>query len=93
MSDTRTLPALGRTARLGSYYDATKDRFVVGANMFKKALEEGVDFVSTDNTSQRVTHKWSDSFNDKCDILDISGELKLSVLLGLVSYCFSFKVH
>ena len=72
-------------AALGAFYDSSIDNFIAGSNLFKEKLVEDEDFDSIDNTSQRIVSKNSDSFDDKCDSMDIQGEVKLSVALGLIT--------
>ncbi len=83
--ETLELPALGRSsARLGAFYDAAADRFVPGSKLFCEALVEDQDYDSTDCPDTTIKCKTSDSFEDKCDAMDIKGEIKLSVAMGLV---------
>jgi hypothetical protein len=75
--------ALGRVARLGDLYDARSDEFR-GLNLFKTKMPPSCVTV-TDNPSCCNDFVYSETFNEKCEKLDVSAELKLSFLSGLIT--------
>ncbi|CAG8725336.1 15257_t:CDS:1, partial [Cetraspora pellucida] len=75
--------ALGRVAAIGSLYDATKDTFCK-ISVFKAALPPNtINRVNIPNTS--LEYDYEDSYMKKFNILDVDPQLRISVLLGLVS--------
>jgi hypothetical protein len=87
MSTSLSIPALGRQESLGAFYDARTDTFVAGLNLFKnhRSLKEDEDMQTTDDTKTTTRVSKTDSFEEKCNLMDIKGQLKLSIALGLVN--------
>jgi len=88
--------ALGSAPRLGLLYDARSDTFISGqtptSSKFKNCIER------SSNTSVDSRCHWSTTREDFVEHLDISGELKLSVLVlvnasGSASYHRKTGVH
>jgi len=83
-TDTITRQALGRIARLGDLYDARTDTFC-GTKMFNQQLPPDSPAVSkTDNHSIDTSITIVTSFHEKLKKLDVKGDLKLSVLSGML---------
>jgi len=81
-TNTITRQALGRAAFLGDLYDAKTDRFC-GINLFK-AKPEPAAIQKQDNPYSDISFVISSNTDEKLNILDLKGELKLSVLAGMV---------
>ena len=73
------MASVGRVAELGELYDARSDRFL-HMSLFKSKLNKTI---STQNRETNLQLLLSNSYKDKFNSLDISGELKLSILGGL----------
>ncbi|CAG8838380.1 18700_t:CDS:1 [Gigaspora margarita] len=74
--------ALGRTAVIGSLYDATKDTFCK-TTIFKTELPpNSIKRVDIPNAS--VMYEYVDSYMEKFKNLDVEPQLRISVLSGLV---------
>ncbi|KAF0530837.1 p-loop containing nucleoside triphosphate hydrolase [Gigaspora margarita] len=74
--------ALGRTAAIGSMYDATKDTFCK-TTIFKTELPlNSIKRVDIPNAS--VMYEYEDSYMEKFKNLDVEPQLRISVLSGLV---------
>jgi len=83
-SDTISREAMGRIARLGDLYDATTDKFCA-ASMFREHLPHGSSAISCiDNPHSKVSASISSSLKEKLDMLDVTADLKLSILAGMV---------
>ncbi|XP_051745002.1 uncharacterized protein LOC127509865 isoform X2 [Ctenopharyngodon idella] len=76
--------ALGRSFELGMLYDCRKDALIPGFRCWKpEDLQKNISSRSQIATRFKVTA--SDSIKDKSKLLNIGGELKLSLLSGLIS--------
>ena len=83
-SNTISRQALGRSAMLGDLYDARTDTFC-GTNMFKQQIPQGSQAVSLmGNYRTETSIKSARSLKEKLENLNIKGELKLSILSGMV---------
>ena len=84
MEANRTIEreALGRIASIGDLYDARTDHFN-GFNIFKSMIPEDA-INSTDNPFMDIDYTMSDSLEEKFKKMDISGEISVSILGGLV---------
>jgi len=83
-SDTISREAMGRIARLGDLYDATTDKFCA-VSMFREHLPHGSPAISCiDNPHSKVSASISSSLKEKLDMLDVTADLKLSILAGMV---------
>ena len=81
---TITRQALGRIASLGDLYDARTDTFCA-TNMFKLQLPpDSPSIVKTDIDSFATDIIVTSSFQEKLQKLDVSGELKMSLLCGMI---------
>jgi len=90
-SNTISRQALDRTAILGDFYDARTDTFC-GTNMFKQQFPKGSQAVSViDDCRTETSIKSASSLKEKLENLDIKGELKLSILSGMVELRGSAK--
>ena len=78
-----SMPALGRSARLGDLYDATSDQFILGINTFQNPLkpEEG-DVIECKRPSLEFKHSRTNTLKEKLDHLKVSGEIMLSLMAG-----------
>ncbi|XP_058628492.1 neoverrucotoxin subunit alpha-like [Onychostoma macrolepis] len=76
--------ALGRSFELGMLYDCRKDALIPGIRLWNNEdLEKNFSSRNQINTSFDITA--SDSIKDKSNLLNVGGELKLSLLSGLIS--------
>ncbi|XP_048035372.1 uncharacterized protein LOC125260911 [Megalobrama amblycephala] len=76
--------ALGRSFELGMLYDCRKDALIPGFRCWKpEDIQKNISSRSQITTRFKVTA--SDSIKDKSKLLNIGGELKLSLLSGLIS--------
>ncbi|XP_051715824.1 verrucotoxin subunit beta-like isoform X2 [Ctenopharyngodon idella] len=76
--------ALGRPFQLGMLYDCRKDALIPGITLWDpEKLQQSLRVRPQINTYFKVTA--SDSIQDKSNLMNIDGSLKLSVLGGLVS--------
>jgi len=76
--------ALSRIARLGDLYDSTTDNFC-GVSIFRKQLPPGCPAISkTDSPQSNIKFTIASSLQEKMKILNITGELQLSVLCGML---------
>jgi len=83
--------ALGRIARLGDLYDASTEQFC-GVSIFHKQLPPDSPAISkTDNPQSDIKFTVASSLQEKFDNLNISGEIKLSILGGLCKVTGSAK--
>ncbi|XP_039508508.1 uncharacterized protein LOC120463448 isoform X2 [Pimephales promelas] len=75
--------ALGRSFQLGMLYDCRRDALIPGIRPWKKEeIEKNKSSRPQINTQFNVTA--SDSIQDKSKLLDINGEMSLSILGGLI---------
>ncbi|CAG8598909.1 10130_t:CDS:2, partial [Gigaspora rosea] len=74
--------ALGRTAVIGSLYDATKDTFCK-TTIFKTELPSN-SIKRVDIPNANVMYEYEDSYMEKFKNLEVEPQLRISVLLGLV---------
>jgi len=83
--------ALGRIARLGDLYDATTDRFC-GMSIFRQQLPADSPAISkTHNPQSNIKFSVASSLQEKLKNLNITGEMRLSVLGGLFTVTGSAK--
>ncbi|XP_023254880.1 stonustoxin subunit beta-like, partial [Seriola lalandi dorsalis] len=88
--DTLETAALGRPFQLGTLYDCRKDVLVPGVTLWDPdQLQKNTSVQHQHNTEFNVTA--SDSIEEKSNLLNISGSLKLSLLGGLVNVGGSAK--
>jgi len=81
--------ALGRIAKLGDLYDARSDEFC-GISMFNGNISD--KFVTTtDNPSNRTEFVSADTLEKKAHLINISGELSLSIACLPVGASWSAK--
>ncbi len=85
VDDCLDIPALGRSARLGSLYNSRTDTFL-GENIFSESLILGEDYDEDklENPKASVEVVEGTSFENKCSVLKIEGNLKLNILAGAV---------
>ncbi|KAF9256844.1 hypothetical protein L218DRAFT_949662 [Marasmius fiardii PR-910] len=74
-------PALGRPAFLGQLYSASSER-LLNIQMFDARVLERVQTVR--NSFTRVTYKDVNSISDRANALDITAELSVGILAGLI---------
>ncbi|KAM8979892.1 uncharacterized protein LOC100932386 [Sarcophilus harrisii] len=80
---TMEIPALGRPLHLGTLYDCRSDTLVPGVTLWnKETLERNV--TTEDQCKTEFDIITSDSMEEKTNAMNITGELKASVLGGLV---------
>ncbi|PKY51376.1 hypothetical protein RhiirA4_446799 [Rhizophagus irregularis] len=86
MADTKRIirrKALGRTAFIGSLYNATRDTFC-GTTILKTEFPN--DSINrADIPNSELSYEYEDSYVEKFTRLDVEAELKLSALAGLVT--------
>ncbi|CAB4492071.1 unnamed protein product [Rhizophagus irregularis] len=86
MADTKRIirrKALGRTAFIGSLYNATRDTFC-GTTILKTEFPN--DSINrADIPNSELSYEYEDSYVEKFNKLDVEAELKLSALAGLVT--------
>ncbi|XP_056247151.1 cytolytic toxin-beta-like [Seriola aureovittata] len=88
--DTIETAALGRPFQLGTLYDCRKDVLVPGVTLWDlDQLQKNTSVQLQHTTEFNVTA--SDSIEEKSNLLNISGSLKLSLLGGLVNVGGSAK--
>ncbi|XP_026105987.1 stonustoxin subunit beta-like [Carassius auratus] len=76
--------ALGRPFQLGMLYDCRKDALIPGITLWdKEQLQQSIHAHPQITTGLSVTA--SDSFEEKSNLMNIDGCLKLSLLSGLVN--------
>jgi len=79
--ETITRQALGRIANLGDLYDATTDKFC-GVSIFRKPLPS--DFQArTDNPDSKIAYIKIRCLKEMFKELNVTSEMKLSVLAGM----------
>ncbi|XP_020833509.1 uncharacterized protein LOC110201946 isoform X2 [Phascolarctos cinereus] len=84
------IPALGRPLHLGTLYDCRSDTFIPGITLWdKETLERNVTTEEQCKTDFDILT--SDSIDEKTKAMNISAELKASVLGGLVKIGGSAK--
>jgi len=83
MPRTISRQALGRIAKLGDLYDAISEKFC-GRSIFKQELPQICPFISkTANPHSDISFTTVSKITQNLQNLDVSGELKLSVLAGM----------
>ncbi len=78
-----TIKSLGRMASLGGLYDARNENFLSYSLLTKDFPESLID--TKDQTSSKFRYDYSNTHESKFHNLDVSAELKLSILCGMVS--------
>jgi hypothetical protein len=86
MSTTLTVPALFGSQDLGAFYDATSDNFVPEKNILQHYPEEDTykQWIEAEDNLTVVSISNLDTFEKKCVLLGIEGQLKLSIGLDMV---------
>jgi len=80
---TITREALGRIAQLGDLYNGITEKFCSGMSIFRQQLPDPCPFVSrTENPHSDISFTTSNKLSQNLQNLDVSAELKLSVLAG-----------
>ncbi|XP_056374790.1 neoverrucotoxin subunit alpha-like [Hyla sarda] len=84
---TLEIPSLGRPFTLGMLYDAREEKIIPGITLWNNEdLNINISTISVQSqNSTDFEVLTSDSFYDKSSALDLSGELKISVLSGMVN--------
>uniref|UniRef100_A0A914PDK4 Uncharacterized protein n=1 Tax=Panagrolaimus davidi TaxID=227884 RepID=A0A914PDK4_9BILA len=82
MDETIWKQSLGRSVSLGDCYDATTEKFT-GLNIFIKELPNEV-IRKQDITNQSWNYDFSNSTTSKLSMLNLDGELKLSLLCDML---------
>ncbi|XP_027696772.1 verrucotoxin subunit beta-like isoform X2 [Vombatus ursinus] len=83
LKNTRTISTLGQPLHLGTLYDCRSDTFIPGITLWdKKTLERNVITKKQCMTDFDIIT--SDSIDEKTKAMNISAELKASVLAGLI---------
>uniref|UniRef100_A0A914QR43 SNTX MACPF/CDC-like domain-containing protein n=1 Tax=Panagrolaimus davidi TaxID=227884 RepID=A0A914QR43_9BILA len=82
MDETIWKQSLGRSVSLGDCYDATTEKFT-GLNIFIKEIPNEV-IRKQDITNQSWNYDFSNSTTSKLSMLNLDGELKLSLLCGML---------
>ena len=78
------VPCLGRPFQLGMLYDCYSDNIITEGTLWNaKTMTKYQQFSTTKFTSNHEILE-NDTLNDKYDCFDITGDLKLSCLVGLV---------
>ena len=73
---------MGRVAKLGELYDARSDRFL-RLSLMKAVVNESA-ITSTQNRETKLKYTLLNTFEEKFQNLDVSAEMKLSILGGLI---------
>ena len=81
--DIFNIKSLGRVASLGDLYDARSEKFL-GYSLLKTNLPESCSII-TDMPHTDFKYDYKNTFDSKFSKLDVSAELKVSVLCGMVS--------
>uniref|UniRef100_A0A5F8GCM3 Fibronectin type-III domain-containing protein n=1 Tax=Monodelphis domestica TaxID=13616 RepID=A0A5F8GCM3_MONDO len=90
LASTMQIPALGRPLYLGTLYDCRTDTFIPGITLWdRETLKSNVTTEEQCKTEFDILT--SDSFDAKTSALNIHGELKASVLGGMVDIGGSAK--
>jgi hypothetical protein len=77
--------ALGRYEELGSLFDARTDDFI-GAKLFNKRVDKNASYYSTiKSTPSKYEYINKESYENKFSKLNIDGELKVSILLDMIT--------
>ncbi len=79
-----TRKAIGRSARLGSLYDARKDIFN-GAELYSDNIPSEVINPIEQCPNTNYDFKYDETLNSKFKRLNVEGELKLSILMNLIN--------
>ena len=83
MQQPKKIPALGRIHPLGCLYSAHKEQFYPALNMFVGEITEE-QYDETDIYATDISYSMTNSVSDKIESLDISGEVSLSLMAGMV---------
>jgi hypothetical protein len=83
-SSSITRKAIGRSAKLGSLYDARKDNFI-GAELYIDNIPSEVINPIHPCPNTNYDFNYDETLNSKFDRLNVEGELKLSILMNLVN--------
>ncbi|XP_044535399.1 stonustoxin subunit beta-like [Gracilinanus agilis] len=90
LESTMQIPALGRPLYLGTLYDCRTDTFIPGITLWdRETLESNVKREEQNKTEFDILT--SDSIDAKTSAMDIHGELKASILGGMVDIGGSAK--
>jgi len=76
--------AIGRSAQLGSLYDAYNEKFIMGMTICNQTEFPREEIKSTDIKKSEFKYVIEDSLKEKYKKLNIKGELKLSLMAGLL---------
>jgi hypothetical protein len=82
MSSTLTRESLGNFASLGTLYNAHNDSFISFSIFRSEPSAKCVNI--NDNNSVDITFSHNNTFSEKLNVLNIKGELQLSILAGLI---------
>ena len=80
MDDIQTIAALGRTALIGSLYDARKQRFINDVRLFNfnKLPSEIIQKVSNGNSFFKVCTE--DTYSKKLELIGVTGDTSLKTV-------------
>lgn len=76
--------AIGRSAQLGSLYDAYNEKLIRGLTLINQTNLPAKTISSIDNCKTSFSYIYTDSINEKFKSLDIQGGLKASLMAGLL---------
>ena len=79
-----TVKAIGRSAELGSVYDAYNEKLIKGLTLINLTELPANTISSIDNSKTYFSYVYTDSINEKCKSLDIQADLKASLIAGLL---------
>ncbi|CAG2165607.1 unnamed protein product [Oppiella nova] len=74
--------AVGRVAQIGELYDSREDKFLAISLFNKKQPSSSI--ISTDNGESKMKVAMLNTYKEKFNTLDITAEIKLSMLTGLI---------
>ncbi|KAJ6223142.1 hypothetical protein RDWZM_001687 [Blomia tropicalis] len=75
------IEAIGRVSNLGGLYDSRSNQFI-SVSLFEQPLTNS-SIISTSNKHTKLEYTLMDTLSEKFRVMDISGELKVSILSGL----------
>jgi len=84
MEQDLTVNAIGRSAQLGSFYDAYNEKFITGMTISNKTKFPRETIMLTDISRAVFSYVITDSLKEKYEKLNIKGELKMSLMAGLL---------
>ncbi len=84
MEQDLTVNAIGRSAQLGSFYDAYNEKFITGMTISNKTKFPRETIMLTDISRAVFSYVITDSLKEKYEKLNIKGELKVSLMAGLL---------